>query len=308
MGAPKAGGSVSVYAQGGGSFTFNQTLTSSRGAAATLFGNTVAVNGTTAMVAESVGSFGVVSAFAESNNTWTQTQELMVNGAPGDLFGASVAYGVVTSVGTPLVIVGAPSHQVGNNPAAGAVYVFGENLQYATWRVLRGRAHGQRRRGVPDQFGASVAASGNVVIVGAPGHSAGAGAAYVFTPNAQYTTWTQQSTASNGAANDRLGASVAMNGTTAIVGAPGHAGAGAAYVFTPSGTTWTQQQLTASDGAANDQLGASVAASGTTAIVGAPDTPGRARCTCSRRAAPPGRGSSRPATARQTTSSARRSA
>ena len=45
---------------------------------------------------------------------------------------------------------------------------------------------------------------------------------------------------------------------------------GSAYVFTRSGTTWTQQaKLTASDGAADDCFGDSVALSGDTALVGA---------------------------------------
>src|SRR5262249_11932887 len=45
---------------------------------------------------------------------------------------------------------------------------------------------------------------------------------------------------------------------------------GSAYVFTRSGSTWTQQQkLTANDGAANDQFGSAVAVSGDTVAVGA---------------------------------------
>ena len=45
---------------------------------------------------------------------------------------------------------------------------------------------------------------------------------------------------------------------------------GSAYVFTRSGTTWSQQaKLTAADGAAGDWFGYSVAVSGDTAVVGA---------------------------------------
>ena len=45
---------------------------------------------------------------------------------------------------------------------------------------------------------------------------------------------------------------------------------GSAYVFTRSGTVWTQQaQLNAGDGAANDNFGFSIAVSGDTVIVGA---------------------------------------
>ena len=101
------------------------------------------------------------------------------------------------------------------------------------------------------------------------------GSAYVFTRSG--TTWTQQAklTASDGAADDYFGYSVALSGDTALVGAywddvGANYDQGSAYVFTRSGTTWTQQaKLTASDGAAGDHFGHSVALSGDTALVGA---------------------------------------
>lgn len=83
-------------------------------------------------------------------------------------------------------------------------------------------------------------------------------------------------TASDGAANDELGQSVAVSGDMMVVGAygatvDGRHVQGAAYVFVKSGGTWTQQaKLTASDGAADDNLGRSVAVSGSTVVVGAP--------------------------------------
>jgi hypothetical protein len=81
-----------------------------------------------------------------------------------------------------------------------------------------------------------------------------AGAAYIFTRSG--TTWTQQQKiqASDKQGNDEFGKSVAISGdgNTAIVGAledtGGDGDAGAAYIFTRSGTTWTQQQkIQASD-------------------------------------------------------------
>ena len=58
---------------------------------------------------------------------------------------------------------------------------------------------------------------------------------------------------------------------------------GAAYVFTRSGTTWTEQQkLTASDGGANDFFGTSVAIDGDTAVAGAPGDDNGARGTQAR--------------------------
>jgi len=93
------------------------------------------------------------------------------------------------------------------------------------------------------------------------------------------TTEQQKLIASDAQNNDFFGYSVSISsdGNTAIVGAINEDGTGgnndgAAYVFTRSGSVWTQQQkLTASDAEDNDQFGWSVAVSsnGTTAIVGA---------------------------------------
>jgi hypothetical protein len=81
--------------------------------------------------------------------------------------------------------------------------------------------------------------------------------------------------ASDAAAFDSFGCSVAISGDTAVVGAyeDDHASgvnAGSAYVFVRSGGTWTQQaKLTASDAAESDLFGYTVAVFGDTALVGA---------------------------------------
>ncbi|HIH29034.1 MAG TPA: hypothetical protein HA260_04435, partial [Thermoplasmata archaeon] len=96
-------------------------------------------------------------------------------------------------------------------------------------------------------------------------------------PNTQQTSmavnWTemQKLLASDGTTNDFFGISVSIDGDTALIGAHNDSGKGAAYVFTRTGTIWTQQaRLLASDGAANDQFGYSVSLSGDTALIGAP--------------------------------------
>jgi MYXO-CTERM domain-containing protein len=104
-------------------------------------------------------------------------------------------------------------------------------------------------------------------------------AAAVYPVRVDPLVWVQTAelTASDGRRGDQLGASAALDGTTAIVGAPGHkvgasAVQGVAYVFVQDGATWTQQaELTASDGLEDDALGIAVAVSGDTAVVGAPD-------------------------------------
>ncbi|MBL4591611.1 MAG: FG-GAP repeat protein, partial [Phycisphaerales bacterium] len=126
-----------------------------------------------------------------------------------------------------------------------------------------------------DFFGSSVAISGTTAIVGADrDDDAGSesGSAYIFD-----TTTGQEFfklTASDAEAGDLFGFSVAISGTTAIVGAvfDRNAGSfsGSAYIFD---TTTGQQlfKLTASDAAPFDRFGFSVAISGTTAIVGIRD-------------------------------------
>ena len=152
-----------------------------------------------------------------------------------------------------------------------------------------------------DIFGASVAISGDTVVVGAPFESSNAtgvngnqgdnsvlwaGAAYVFVRNGG--VWSQQAylKASNTEGNDYFGESVAISGDTVVVGALSESSnatgvngnqddnsawrAGAAYVFVRNGGVWSQQAyLKASNTGAIDSFGLSVAISGDTVVVGA---------------------------------------
>jgi FG-GAP repeat protein len=130
-----------------------------------------------------------------------------------------------------------------------------------------------------DEFGHSVAVSGDTAVVGVQLDDVGAnvnqGSAYVFTRSG--SSWTLQAklTAADGAVVDFFGSSVAADGDTVVVGAPGddvgpNQGQGSAYVFTRSGSSWSQQaKLTASDGASADELGGAVAVSGDIVVIGA---------------------------------------
>ena len=121
-----------------------------------------------------------------------------------------------------------------------------------------------------DGFGCSAAIDQDTAVIGAKADDY-TGSAYVFLKNAG--TWAQEQklTASDAAANDFFGRSVAISGDTVVVGAYGDDNlTGSAYVFTKSGVSWTQQaKLTASDKTAGDQFGAAVSISGNTVVVGA---------------------------------------
>lgn len=126
-----------------------------------------------------------------------------------------------------------------------------------------------------DQFGTSVAISGQTIVVGSPFGDGFKGAAYVFVRVG--STWSQQAklVAGDGVVSDIFGEAIAIDGDTVVVGARGNddAGlnAGAAYVFTRSGSSWSEQaMLTASDAAASDRFGLSVAVSIDTVVVGSP--------------------------------------
>jgi nucleoside-specific outer membrane channel protein Tsx len=263
-------------------WTQQAELTASDGDAQDGFGGAVAVSGSTIVVGALSHPYsppyqgpGAAYVFVESGGTWIQQAELTASdGVGGDEFGSSVAI----SGGT--IVVGAPLHAVGSNqsPGQGAAYVFVENG--GTWSQ---QAELTASDGASwDSFGNSVAVSGSTAVVGAVYHKAsginepGPGAAYVFVESGG--TWNQQAelTGSDGFDDDLFGISVGVSGSTAFVGAPHYTVGtnveqGVAFVFGPSGATWSQQaELTASEGTAYDYFGYSVAVSSNTAVVGAP--------------------------------------
>lgn len=137
-----------------------------------------------------------------------------------------------------------------------------------------------------NRFGSSVSLSGNTAVVGAMSATneggPSAGSVYVFVNDG--ISWTEQAKliASDAAAGDLFGWSVALFGDTAVVGSrlDSHAGgfeAGSAYVFARSGSVWTEQaKLVASDARTGDRFGSSVAVFGDTIVVGAPGDDGPA--------------------------------
>jgi hypothetical protein len=263
------GGSAYVFVRSGTTWSQQQKLTASDAATGDYFGTSVAVSGNTAVVGsrdDDIGSNanqGSAYVFMRSSTTWSQQQKLTAsNGAYHDLFGTSVA------INGDTVVVGAWDEA---NLHQGSAYIFARSG--TTWSQRQELAASDGSAG--DLFGYSVAISGNRVVVGASwddiGSNTAQGSAYIF------AIWSQQQklTASDGAASDYFGRSVAISGNIAVVGAfydnvGLNADQGSAYVFGRSGNTWgMRQKLTASDGAAGDWFGRSVAISGETIVVGA---------------------------------------
>jgi uncharacterized repeat protein (TIGR01451 family) len=258
-------GAAYVFVRSGTTWTEQQKLTAPDGAHLDLFGISVSVSDDTVVVgaawhdAPGGGDEGAAYVFARSGTTWTLQQEILApDAAPSDGFGGSVALSGDTAV----------ISAVGDDSSAGSVYVF-----------VRSGAIWTQQQKIPASLGAyfgnSVSISGDTLVAGAIGYQQNAGVAYVFVRSG--TTWTQQQQllASDLMMGAAFGDSVSISGDTVVVGAPGAAipggaQAGAMYVFSRSGTTWTEQQkLFASDGEPVDAFGSAVSVSGDTAVAGA---------------------------------------
>lgn len=115
-----------------------------------------------------------------------------------------------------------------------------------------------------DNFGAAVAISGDTVAIGSPGDDVYRGSVYVFVRSGTNWALQQKLTVSDAHPVDEFGYSVALNGNLLVAGAPDDAiiasRQGSAYVFTRSGTTWTQQQkIYPGGGDLNEVFGSAVA-------------------------------------------------
>ncbi len=176
------------------------------------------------------------------------------------------SFGVSVAIDGGVAIVGAPGDAT-NGDGAGAAYLFDTVTGERLAKLLPDDAAEE------DLFGISVDVSGTVAIVGAYlDDDAGleAGAAYLF----DVATGAQlfKLLAEDGAAGDRFGLSVAIDGDTAIVGSflddDDGPDSGSAYLFDVA-TGAQLGKLRAPDGAADDAFGAAVAIDGGTALVGA---------------------------------------
>jgi hypothetical protein len=225
------------------------------------FGDSVAINGDTAIIGAPGDNqwAGAAYIFTRTGTTWTQQAKLQASdGALGDEFGFSVALSGDTAA------IGA---SYAGNGWTGQAYVFSRSGTSWTEQTELFASDGEPQ----DQFGWSISVSGNTVVVGSIYDDGRTGSAYVYTRAG--TTWTQQQrlTASDAALEDAFGASVSIDGNTTVIGAGWKdTFIGAAYVYTRTGTTWTQQQkINASDGANGDEFGTAVSISGDSIVVGA---------------------------------------
>jgi len=292
-------GAVYVFVRDGMTWSQQAYLKASNTDATDYFGS-VAISGDTLVVGasgedsnakgingdetnNSADRAGAVYVFVRNGTTWSQQAYLKAsNTSAGDGFGSGAAISGETLViaatgqgGNATNINGIQSKNTATG--SGAVYVF--TRDGTTWTQEAFIKASETTTG--DNFGSSLAISGNTIVVGAKSKSA----AYVF--ERSDTTWAQQATlkASNSSRSDQFGWTVGISGDKIIVGArfeesnaTGINGdqsnnsadaAGAVYVFVRDGMTWSQQTyLKASNTDAGDTF-AKVAISGDTLVVAA---------------------------------------
>ncbi|MFV2065642.1 MAG: hypothetical protein ACC645_01580, partial [Pirellulales bacterium] len=203
--------------------------------------------------------------------TWTPETKLIIDDASRP---KHVGQSMAISDDGGTLVVGADLQNV----AYGVVFIY--KWKTDTW-VESAKLYPSDRGIAGEGFGEAVAISGNsLVIVGAPADATDgddSGAAYVFALGAD-GEWSQQAKlrADVPSANDRFGASVDVDGTTAVVGAPG---AHDAFVFSRDGATWVEQ--TKIDKASGN-FGYAVAIAGNRLAVGQPNAGAGAVVTYSR--------------------------
>ena len=249
------------------------------------FGFSVALSGDTLAVGavgknsadNSKPDTGAVYVFTRNNGIWARQVELKAFDAEeNDQFGSSVALS-----GDTLAVGAVGKNSVDNSkPDIGAVYVFTRDIDGDWTRQAELKAFDAEEN---DEFGFSVALSGDTLAVGTIGKNSAdnskpdIGAVYVFTRNNGIWTRQVELKALDARENDQFGFSVALSGDTLAVGAVGKNSVdnskpdiGAVYVFTRDiDGDWTRQDLLrASNADIDDQFGFSVALSGDTLAVG----------------------------------------
>ncbi len=254
-------GSAYVFRWNGVSWVEEQKLLASDGGSGHLFGYSVSVSGDVALVGAPTAGNGAVYVFRYIDGFWVEEQML----SPSDV---SISIGADLSLSDGIALVG-------GYDAAGSGVACVFRWDGSVWSEEQTLVASDAED--DDYWSISVAVDGNVAIVGANRDDDGgtdSGSAYLFRWDGIAWVEEQKIVASDGAANDWFGQSVALSGDLVVVGAHGDddsgEGSGSAYMFRWDGMAWVEEQkLLASDGATSETFGFSVAASGSTAVVGA---------------------------------------
>ena len=278
VGAPGADnqlGAVYVFLRSGNEWVIQNKISPGDGQDGESFGRALAYAGFDLIIGAPENSninganAGIVYLYSRRLNNWDfESTVLAANKLIQPLFGTAVAISDSTAV------VGAE----GKEGDTGAAFVY--ELSDSGWTQVAELTASDGAAG--DLFGKAVAVSGDIVVVGAPGddneRGTNAGSAYIYLRGSM--GWSEQARliSSDGAAEDQFGSAVAIDGTTAAIGAPladspSGQDAGKVYVYDSDGPLWAEQiVISLVDGSQGDGLGTSVALENTTLVMGAPET------------------------------------
>ncbi len=318
--APRSG-AVYVFTRTGVTWSQQAYVKASNTATDAFFGYAVALAGDTLAVGAygeqgsatgvngsqtgSLALAGAVYVFTRAGVTWSQ--QAYVKASNTD---ASASFGAALALAGDTLAVGAPGESTAGkgvdgasvpgvaSTASGAAYVFARSGAAWTQQVFIKASN----TGANANFGASLALSGDTLVVGSPGEQSNAtgvggnqadvsltaaGAAYVFARSG--ATWTQQAyvKAPNTRSSARFGGSVALWGSTLAVGSMQESGIsagvngdpfavnavagmlGAAYLFARGGTAWSPQAYVKASNPQSNAVFGGVALSADTLVVGA---------------------------------------
>ncbi|WP_395377360.1 hypothetical protein [Marinicella sp. W31] len=256
-----------------GSFAAQDVVLAGDGKAGDSFGFSAAIDDTTILIGaykadlDGVIDAGAAYVYVLGDRGWQQQAKLVAEPAfAEDTLGGNVA------LKNDVAMLGVMRRD-DKGKDSGAVVSFERASN--TWKQTQIFTAHDAKPG--DAFGQSIALTENHLIIGAPRNDAlgvDSGAAYIY--QRENDTWRYQTkiTASDGAAGDLFGISVAVDGNTVLVGADLHDAkaedAGAVYVYVLDGKQWKQEaKLMASDGGKTDIFGVRVALSENTALISA---------------------------------------
>lgn len=216
---------------------------------------------------------GAAFVYVGGNGSWSNLQRLTAtDGQDGDRFGDAVDRQGET------IVVGASQGEKRAGQGPGAAYIFERTAEGWSEEVRLDAGTGD-----DDGFGADVAVAGDRLVVGAPRATLGgavSGAAYVFARDGSGWSRTATLRPDSPESGQQFGASVAIEGQTAVVGAPATdtpAGtdSGAVTVFADTATGWTRQTTLIPSAPADAAVfGTDVAFDGELLVVGAPNDDG----------------------------------
>ncbi|MCK4660217.1 MAG: FG-GAP repeat protein, partial [Phycisphaerae bacterium] len=277
-------GSAYVFvkpADGWASMTETAKLWSSNGSTVDRFGRSVSISGNVIVAGAAWDTWesGTAYVFVKPSGGWVDSfEDAMLWASDSDLndfFGYSVA------ISGDTIVVGA-MYNDDNGNKSGSAYIFEEPV--GGWVNMTETAKLMPHDGAAeDEFGFSVAISGDTAVIGAPNDRNTHGSAYVFEkPAGGWADWlewmpeTAKLRAWGSTSEDYFGKSVSISGDIIVVGAYGDDdngdNAGAAYAYKKPSGGWVDTaetfKMLASDGEQYDRMGRAVGISDGIAVIG----------------------------------------